>query len=710
MLNESLLDDVEVDEVEDEVEVEDEYTKEHINVTIRLTSYLHPTFKVKKFLEVCVERRIIFKFNMDKVYINPYLMDVWFYKDNFTLELFSLFFAKLFDIINSKHYIEIEIIKFGNNKIDNPLRMGRHTQSYPPHVQLNQLYYSNIETYKEMFPRCSMDEVYKSIVNVERYIKSEKCIDKQNGIYKIVVERNDSNNRYDKFVVVSRDAGFLYEMDVTDYNVSPVYHCGLLKVYISGKYNYIDVDGNLLSGKPFNKASDFDDVTRTAIVNIPQEGFFSYDILIDAKGKMLTKEKYEKINKFCNGYSIVINYYDNDKFNFIDINGDLLLKDRWLLECSDFESNGYAYIKDEKGCGIIDKSGNVTYMSSKYSEISYYGEDFWMVRRTSDGLENYIDSDGNELLDEWHEQCNPFCNGFGIVEKNKMKTYVDKNGEFLCKDNDGNPLWFNNCSYFDSEGNAMVIGNDWKFLRFINTSGAFITKWYNNKYAVFDVFDSPFVNGFAPVFKNTDDGDESCNFVGRDGKLVSGEWFESIVSSFNEYGTAVIVKKDGKWTLIDKNGNDLFMKNKIRRNITKIYSFKNGYARVRDLRDKENIIRVDGSLVSKEWYSEVEDVCGKVFCVSNGRYKSQFNFMDINGNLIFGEWLNGISYHHIDKNNSVVIYDDDNKNNNVITPNGKLLIDGWVSESFDITDIEGVYRLEFRNIYIDSDRNLVTFI
>ena len=60
---------------------------------------------------------------------------------------------------------------------------------------------------------------------------------------------------------------------------------------------------------------------------------------------------------------------------------------------------------------------------------------------------------------------------------------------------------------------------------------------------------SCFYNGFSVVQR----GYNQYNFIDRQGKLLSDEWFKS-VDYFNKDGFARVQRKDGKWNFITKDG------------------------------------------------------------------------------------------------------------------------------------------------------------
>ena len=72
-----------------------------------------------------------------------------------------------------------------------------------------------------------------------------------------------------------------------------------------------------------------------------------------------------------------------------------------------------------------------------------------------------------------------------------------------------------------------------------------ITEWWKNE-SVIDLL--YFSDGFARVQR----GDGLMNFINKDGKILSDEWF-ICVDNFNE-GFAKVQRKDDKWNFIDRQG------------------------------------------------------------------------------------------------------------------------------------------------------------
>ena len=77
----------------------------------------------------------------------------------------------------------------------------------------------------------------------------------------------------------------------------------------------------------------------------------------------------------------------------------------------------------------------------------------------------------------------------------------------------------------------------------------------NNKELFNEWYDgvSLFHNGFAIVEREDDEGNYLCNFIDKQGKILSNEWFKW-VDYFDKDGFAVVQRTNGEQCKIDKQG------------------------------------------------------------------------------------------------------------------------------------------------------------
>ena len=183
---------------------------------------------------------------------------------------------------------------------------------------------------------------------------------------------------------------------------------------------------------------------------------------------------FDNIDNFDeNGISIV---RLNDKFNFIDTNGNLLSK-QWFDYIYEFE-NGIAMV-----------------------ELNYK----W----------NFIDINGKVLSKQWFDDIGYFDrNGIAKVKLNNKWNLIDTNGKLVSQQ------WFNDIGYFDRNGIAIIELND-KY-NLIDKNGNFLSQQWFDFISDFDG------NGLARVYLNN-----KWNFIDVNGKLVSQQWFDYYYEAYN---------------------------------------------------------------------------------------------------------------------------------------------------------------------------------
>ena len=132
---------------------------------------------------------------------------------------------------------------------------------------------------------------------------------------------------------------------------------------------------------------------------------------------------------------------------------------------------------------------------ARFCVASYFYEGF--ARVTLGGKDNFINTEGKFLSDQWFDDARGFSSGFATVKLGNKWNYIDTEGKFL-SDRGFDDAWV------FSEGLAVV------------------------------------------------EVDKKYNFIDTEGKFLSDQWFDE-AWSFSE-GWAK-VKLDGKWMIIDTEGN-----------------------------------------------------------------------------------------------------------------------------------------------------------
>ncbi len=703
MINESLLDDVNVDEVED-VSENGEYVKVVFSI-----SFIHDLREdgtvddIRDLFDLLVKRNDIIQYEID---IKNNDVNITFSVEReFDIDDFNKVLLWTSAIVGKIHLFLLRVMEFGNYVA------GRTGDEYCLAINyMNRrcgMIVLDLDAYSELFPGCDEKIVLKSIGSNACRFEMCKDICKSSTIYLLKINRDCKDEEgYFKYVLVRKDGKIIYESSFSPNKTIPdiVCSCGLIRVFEEGKgYNYIDFEGNYISEDFFKNGMMFSENDSVAIVTFHDDTFG----MLDKSGDIIAR--YKNIDIFGNcGMHIVRR--DDGKFNYIDNRGNVLIKDRWFDSVERFANEGYGMVKDEKGSGIIDTTGKILFQFPDFTNCSFADDEgnFIVYRTSSDTLfnYNYVNSDGELVLDEWCESCSPFKCGIGVIKTVKGETFVDTKGNYVCVE-DGKPVWFEECSSFDDEGNAEVIKyiNGEKRVNFIDTSGKCISdEWFDRVYGINYDGSSPFYDGFAAVYKKISNW-KCGNFIGRDGKLLLEDWSYDIIARFND-GYAVIEKDDSAYC-IDTSGKILCKKK-----ITNINIFKDGLSKVENASGKCNYMKPDGKMISKEWFSDMGRFEGNICEVKrtiNRKNDYVVNYIDRDGNLILDDWLN-VSFARYTTCDGCMIIKNEKNLYNLITADGKLFDKTWRSKQISYDEDSCLFKIDYFDIYVDKHGDVVSLI
>lgn len=185
------------------------------------------------------------------------------------------------------------------------------------------------------------------------------------------------------------------------------------------------------------------------------------------------------------------------------------------------------------------------------------------------------------------------------------------------------------------------------------------------------VFDyvGDFSEGFAVVGLN-----EKFNFINKEGKLLSGQWFGSAHDFRDGFATVLLNRK---CNFINQEGRLLSDQW-----FDSVYDFYNGFAVV-ELNEKYNVINQEGKIISSQWFDNAGNfVNGFADVVLNHK----FNFINKEGKLLCDQWfdytddfregfadvkLNGKHY-RLDANGNLTLVES-KKRKKIIMPENKLI-------------------------------------
>ena len=228
-------------------------------------------------------------------------------------------------------------------------------------------------------------------------------------------------------------------------------------------------------------------------------------------------------------------------------------------------------------------------------------------------------------------------------------------------------VWFREISMFDRNGFAIVKNTSNK-QNIINTEGKLLLdKFYQSVYNI------SYFEDEDCMFRIKND-DNLYNYVNQDGKILSQEWLRC-AERFCGNGFATIREANGRYNLIDKNGNVLLNDNRFD-NIFMINCDCKDFFRV-EKGNKQNIVDKNLNIISKDvWFDYVisyPNMKNNIFVVRLGQH---YNFIDRNGKLISKIWFDNI----MSPNKStkyIVVYK--NGKYNVMNIEGKLVFKGrWI--------------------------------
>ena len=350
--------------------------------------------------------------------------------------------------------------------------------------------------FHELFPEETDDVIIKSFVSAFKNWKNENekvitiCFD---------FERND------KTYFIYTNGNMLSGMH---FFIVFNFNKGVAIVRKNGKFNFIDTSGNYISEDWFDLVNDFNEgfavvnkdgvlnfidtsgnyilTDRFDIVDDFHEGFAKVEKhsewnFIDTSGKLISKEWFNGVEDFHEGFARVKKH---SEWNFIDTSGKLISKD-WFDGAYDFQE-GFAIVKKNGNYNynFIDTTGN--YISKEWFNggVEDFHEGFARVWNREYWKMNFIDRNGNLLFREWFDYLRDFHEGFAKVEKESKWNFIDKKGNLLYKKG-----MFDKCEDF-KQGVALVM-KDGKY-SYLNTSGELICDYFDNRFSVVRVSDDVF--------------------------------------------------------------------------------------------------------------------------------------------------------------------------------------------------------------------------
>ena len=536
MLNESLLDAVDVEDVKDDdsddicnvmLVFDCKTSFEGDNDKQTIENYVNKVLLTSHFIERYKEPLACL---LDLTGNKSCLIVISFYSENMSLGDFCILINRI-AVLFSGYVIRL---KFSNDKIkDKPgefkfsTNFGRFEIKEHPSIEIidEESFYWFFHIY---FPDKSESEILKSFCR-----SCIRCNTRDNNInYRLCFDGTYNLVDYDGNLLL--DGWF---RDCYDF------HDGFARVNVdvkdgNDKWNFIDKEtGDLVSTTWYDEVCDFHE--GFAVVKSKINGKDIKYNFINKDGLTISPVWFDGCRDFSNGLAVVHKY---ESF-FINTKGELLKNNKGkkihYTEVEDF-SEGYAPVfngsleDDDYGWNYIDTNGNVLCPGRHFFKAYQFHDGFAVVEPSVVDA-NYIDTSGNFLLDNNCDKCFPFVNGYAVVMNNHKYNVIDKKGNLIFS------KWINPEIKNYSDGFFRVYhGTDYNF---IDVNGHYISdKWFHAA--------EDFKDGFAKV----ENYRHEINYINRKGnlafpKFVDKNWIEQ----FGE----LLISKDG--ICVDSEGNIVSM-------------------------------------------------------------------------------------------------------------------------------------------------------
>jgi hypothetical protein len=186
------------------------------------------------------------------------------------------------------------------------------------------------------------------------------------------------------------------------------------------------------------------------------------------------KDVFDWIDDFSEGYARV---ELNEKWNFINQNGDLLSPNLWFDNTGSFRE-GFARVNLNGKWNFINRKGEIAFPKQWSDWTDDFNGGFARVKLNEKW--NYINQNGEILTpNQWFDYAYDFNGGFAQVELNGKWNYINQNGEILTPNQ-----WFDyvgpfregfasvklNGKYYYINGEGELYNENKKFIRNLRES------------------------------------------------------------------------------------------------------------------------------------------------------------------------------------------------------------------------------------------------
>ena len=402
--------------------------------------------------------------------------------------------------------------------------------------------------------------------------------------------------------------------------------------------------------------------------------------LINRNGDIILRPKYNEIHPFVNGYAIIEIYEGKDRFNYIDLEGNILLEN-WVETANNFQDsralvsrNGKYFFIDENGKSII----------GSFEEARDFSDGLAAVRNKA--FWGYINKDGKVVINFQFDDADMFSCGLAAVVNNNRLSYIDKTGKTVIKSNvfenisswrpirNGSYRFLDNIvlaelsngnyAFIDKTGTILVniayYGDIYKWrssfseglmpvcvgkntlkvqTSYIDTNGQVKIIVEKNVDSVHGTCLGQFSEGLAPIdFKYNSPYDNSVGYINKKGEKVISEQFSWAAPFYN--GVACVQKVESSRNGITVNTSAYGYINKTGELISD-YQWENAwnFSYGRGLVYKNNyygFIDDEGKIVIPLQYYSAERFVNGYAKVKYNSYRDPYTYINTDGEIIAG--------------------------------------------------------------------------
>ena len=185
---------------------------------------------------------------------------------------------------------------------------------------------------------------------------------------------------------------------------------GFADVLLNNKYNFININVQLLSNQWFDYAYNFSD----GFAKVKLNGEWNF---INTNAQFLSNQWFERVGRFSDGFVWI---QLNNKYNFIDTNGQLV-SNQWFDDVYSFD-DGFADVKLNGKWNLIDAKGNLYDENKKLIKKNETNENKNMKKQVIKINENQL----TQIVKESVKRLLKEDTGFKFKEWNFGKTIYNK--------------------------------------------------------------------------------------------------------------------------------------------------------------------------------------------------------------------------------------------------------------------------------------------